>query len=65
MVSVPAAHDAAGWCPVIAAEWEDPAATHLVWLGKKAAGRTLDGRTWDEFPTLPTTLTTAQILAGA
>ena len=25
----------------------------LVRLGKKTSGRKLDGRTWDEFPTLP------------
>lgn len=35
--------------------WEDElgpdgADTRVCRLGKKAAGRTLDGRTWDEYP---------------
>lgn len=28
--------------------------TNMMWSGKKAAGRVLDGRTHDEFPRMPT-----------
>jgi protein gp37 len=29
---------------------DGPAVDNYKWVGKKAAGRVLDGRTWDEFP---------------
>ncbi len=42
-----------------------PTAVRMRCVGKKAAGRLLDGRTWDQFPTPPAPPTTAAILNGA
>lgn len=43
------------WGEYIYNELESPHTSGFVRIGKKAAGRYLDGRTWDEFPLLSTT----------